>query len=265
MPASEFGVAGILGNFGFSHREDAPKRMLPLRRILTFAVSSCSRRTMKLPTLFLLINVALIQQTQAASSSALVLNPADLNAWELITPEHASIATSCWAAGHDVLAVSGKPIGYLQTHAEFKNFTLHAEWRWTAQPGNGGVLVHIASGPIDRNTWPRSQQIQLKHKSAGDLLPMAGATFAEPLSTPSNAKTPTLNHSAADSEKPAGEWNSCEVLCRDGVIEVTVNGVQQNRITRSDPASGHIGFQLEGAPFELRNVRIEPLAEKPSV
>lgn len=200
----------------------------------------------------------------AASPTATILNPHDLGGWELITPEHVPITTCCSAGAPDVLAVSGKPIGYLQSHAEFKNFTLHVEWRWTAQPGNGGVLVHIASGPIDRNLWPRSQQIQLKHGNAGDLLPMAGATFAEPLSSPPNAKTPTLNHTAADTEKPVGEWNRCDILCREGVVEVSVNGVRQNRITQSDPAAGHVGFQLEGAPFELRSVRIEPLPEKPS-
>jgi len=221
---------------------------------------------MRIQSVFVLLGLvaAAFQIHGAPSSNGPAWNPRDLSDWELITPEHIPIATSCSAMDHDVLAVSGKPIGYLQSHAEFKDFTLHAEWRWTAQPGNGGVLVHIASGPIDRNTWPRSQQIQLKHKSAGDLLPMAGATFAEPLSTPPNAKTPTLNHSALDSEKPAGEWNRCDIVCRDGVIEVRINGVQQNRVTRSDPASGHVGFQLEGAPFELRNVRVEPLDDKPS-
>lgn len=219
---------------------------------------------MKLPVLFLLLAIAFILRIEAALSPTLELNPTDLTDWELVTPEHVPIATSCSAANHDVLAVSGKPIGYLQTRAKFKNFALHAEWRWTAQPGNGGILVHIASGPIDRNLWPRSQQIQLKHHAAGDLLPMAGATFAEALSSPPDAKTPTLNHTAADNEKAAGEWNRCDLLCRDGLVEVTINGVLQNRITHSDPAEGRIGFQLEGAPFELRNVRIEPLADKPS-
>lgn len=217
---------------------------------------------MRIPPVCLLPVLIAALSIHAAPSPDLVLNPLDLKDWELITPEHVPLATSCHHVDHDVLTVSGKPIGYLQTHAEFKNFALHAEWRWTGQPGNGGVLIHVASGPIDRNLWPRSQQVQLKHKSAGDLLPMAGATFNESLSTPANAKTPTLNHLAPDSEKPAGEWNSCDILCRDGTVEVTINGVRQNRVTHSNPASGHVGFQLEGAPFELRNVRVEPLQEK---
>ncbi|MBB3223508.1 hypothetical protein [Pseudoduganella umbonata] len=33
----------------------------------------------------------------------------------------------------------------------------------------------------------------------------------------------------------------------------------QNRITKAQPAEGRIGFQLEGAAYQLRNVRLEKL------
>jgi hypothetical protein len=56
-----------------------------------------------------------------------------------------------------------------------------------------------------------------------------------------------------------GEWNSVDVVSRDGVVEVSVNGVAQNRISGATPGKGPIGFQLEGTPYELRNVRIEPI------
>jgi hypothetical protein len=85
------------------------------------------------------------------------------------------------------------------------------------------------------------------------------ATFAEPLSTPPGAKTPQLNHSAADSEKPPGEWNTCDITCRDGTILVTINGIEQNRATGCSPPDGRVGFQLEGTPYELRNVHLTPL------
>jgi hypothetical protein len=35
--------------------------------------------------------------------------------------------------------------------------------------------------------------------------------------------------------------------------------VAQNRVSGASPAKGPIGFQLEGTPYELRNVRIEQL------
>src|SRR6185369_4489547 len=102
-------------------------------------------------------------------------------------------------------------------------------------------------------------QAQMKLTRAGDLLPMNGGKFAEKLTTPPDAKTPQLDRSnPADPEKPLGEWNSYDIVCRGDTIEVSVNGVLENKITRCEPATGRIGIQLEGTPFELRNVRIEP-------
>jgi hypothetical protein len=42
-------------------------------------------------------------------------------------------------------------------------------------------------------------------------------------------------------------------------VEVTVNGVLQNRVSQAAPNSGRIGFQLEGAAYELRHVVLTPL------
>jgi hypothetical protein len=98
--------------------------------------------------------------------------------------------------------------------------------------------------------------VQTKHGFAGDILPMAGASFAEPLTTAPGAYPAIKGHTGADSERPAGEWNSMDVVSRDGTIEVSINGVAQNRVTNAVPRTGRIGFQLEGTPYELRNVSI---------
>lgn len=104
-------------------------------------------------------------------------------------------------------------------------------------------------------------QISLSHprRPASHYLP--GATFAEPLTSAPGEATALRAHHAPDSEKPASEWNTCDIVCRSDTIEVTVNGVRQNKITRCAPAAGRVGFQLEGTPFELRHVRIEPLRQ----
>lgn len=62
-----------------------------------------------------------------------------------------------------------------------------------------------------------------------------------------------------DSERPVGEWNTSDVVCRGSAIEVSINGVTQNRVTGVSVSEGKVGFQLEGTPFELRNVTITPL------
>jgi len=187
-----------------------------------------------------------------------LLQAGGLDAFELVTTPAAKIEQVLVPGAGGAIAVAGNPPGYLATRAVYTNYRLHAEWRWSGKPGNGGVLLHIQGGPKDK-VWPLSQQVQTKHGSAGDLLPMAGAAFAEPLSTAPGAYPPIKAHTAADSERALGEWNSMDVVCRDGSIEVTINGVVQNRVTGAKPASGRIGFQLEGAPYELRNVTIDPL------
>jgi hypothetical protein len=193
-----------------------------------------------------------------SSKSVALLESKDLAGWEFTTATPTDLTSVCHLGTDGVLSVDGKPVGFIATKASYENYRFHAEWRWTDKPGNSGVLVHIASGPKDR-IWPLCFQVQTKNKAVGDVLPMAGATFAEKLSTPADAKTPQLNHAGSDSEKPVGEWNACDIVCRDGAIEVTINGVAQNKISKCSPAAGKVGFQLEGVPYQLRNVRIEPL------
>jgi hypothetical protein len=185
-----------------------------------------------------------------------LFNGRDLASWEFVTVPAKDIREVCTLRPDGVIAVTGQPVGFIATTASHENYRLHAEWRWTDKPGNGGVLVHISSGPKDR-AWPLSLQIQTKNKSVGDLLPMAGASFAEPLAA--GQKTPQRTHSAPDSEKPVGEWNTCDITCRGATIEVMVNGVLQNRVTQVNPHAGRIGFQFEGTPFELRNITLQRL------
>jgi len=193
--------------------------------------------------------------TAGAAPFTDLFNGRDFAGWECVTSPATDIGAVCKILPEGVVAASGAPVGFIATTARYENYRLHAEWRWPGKPGNGGVLLHISSGPKDR-AWPLSLQVQTKHKSAGDLLPMAGAGFAEPLTSPPGAATAIRAHTAADSEKPAGEWNSCDILCRDGTVEVTINGVLQNKVTGATPHAGRIGFQFEGTPFELRRVSV---------
>lgn len=211
----------------------------------------------------ILVGVALLTACSAGTPAHSVdlLNGKDLAGLEYVTLDKADLGSVCHYNADGSLAIRGKPLGFIATAATYRNYTLHAEWRWpehAAKNSNSGVLLHIASGPKDR-VWPLCFQMQTKPGRAGDLLPMAGATFAEKLSTAPGAKTPQLDRLAESSEKPLGEWNECDIVCRDGTIEVTINGVHQNKVTRAVPDAGKVGFQLEGTPYELRNVRITPL------
>lgn len=198
----------------------------------------------------------LLLGTACAALPTPLFNGRDFAGWEFVgTPTTADIAQVCTIGADGIIAANGQPVGFIATTTTHTNYRLHVEWRWSGKPGNGGVLVHISSGPRDR-AWPLSFQVQTKNKSAGDLLPMAGATFTEPLTSAPGASPAIKAHTAADSEKPAGEWNSCDITCRGDSIEVVLNGVMQNRVTGTSLREGKIGFQFEGAPFELRQISV---------
>lgn len=209
---------------------------------------------MRIPSLALGLAGALQFSAAKAADSTPLLNGRDLAGWEFVAIPARDIATVCQVLSDGVVAAEGKPVGYIAATGQYENYHLHAEWRWPGKPGNGGLLVHIASGPKDR-AWPTCLQIQLKHGAAGDLLPMAGATFAEPLTSPPGT-TAIKAHTATESEHPPGEWNSCDIVCRGDTVEVSINGVMQNRVTHVSPAAGRVGFQFEGTAFEVRQVSL---------
>ena len=203
----------------------------------------------------ILAALALAGVTGSATETRGLFNGRDLAGWEFTGSPATDITALCTLRPDGVIAATGQPVGFIATTAAHKNYRLHAEWRWPGKPGNGGILLHISSGPKDR-AWPLSFQVQTKHLAAGDLLPMAGATFVEPLTSAPGAATATKAHTAPDSEKPAGEWNTCDIICRGDTIEVVINGVRQNRVSGCSLQQGKIGFQFEGVPFELRAITL---------
>lgn len=192
-----------------------------------------------------------------------LLTSANLETWEFVTAKPESTANVCKTSADGVISIAGKPIGYLATRKTYRSYSMHFEWRWPqeAKGSNGGVLLHISSAPAHGTSWPVCLQMQLKMDHAGDFLPMDTAHFAEPLSTAAGAKVPLLEKKAASNEVKPGAWNVGDIVCRDGKVTVKINGLQQNEVTGCAPSAGRIGFQLEGAPFDLRNVQIVPLKE----
>lgn len=205
---------------------------------------------------FALFTLSLLASTGCSSTPRELLNGENFAGWEFVATPAVDIGTVCQLLPGGIIAANGTPVGYIATTASYQNYRFHAEWRWTGKAGNSGVLVHINAKPGEA-AWPYCHQIQMKTKFVGDLMPMAGAAFAEPLEP--SPKNPRRPHTAPDSEKPAGEWNNCDIVCLNGTIEVTINGVLQNKVSAATPSAGRIGFQFEGDAFELRHVRLVPL------
>ena len=107
--------------------------------------------------------------------------------------------------------------------------------------------------------WPRSLECQLAAGSAGDFWVIGGLEFAEHAAggeRVNGRRTVKLHEST---EKPAGEWNQYDILCRDDWVVVLVNGALQNVATKCSDKSGRICLQSEGAPIEYRNIWLAPL------
>jgi hypothetical protein len=65
-----------------------------------------------------------------------------------------------------------------------------------------------------------------------------------------------------DVENPVGEWNTLEILAKDDLLEVHLNGVLVNRGTEIKPTKGRIQIQSEGAEIWFRKIDLIPLDQE---
>lgn len=185
-----------------------------------------------------------------------LFNGKDLTGWTFCMRTNAN-PSNTWSFGDGFIKCTGKPIGYIRTEQSYRDYKLTTEWRFTKivpkTGDNGGILVHMQ---LPDKVWPPCIQVQGRHGDVGDLFLMAGAESKEHQGM--NANT-ALRKKGEDAEKPVGEWNTCEVICSGNSVKAYVNGRLMNETTECTISSGKIGFQSEGAAFEVRKVFVEPL------
>jgi hypothetical protein len=172
--------------------------------------------------------------------------------WTFVSKDTNAPAAAIWSVTNGVIACQGKPNGYARTLQTYHDYQLHAEWRFPAGSGNSGVFLHI--NPPD-NVWPTCLEAQLLSGSAGEIR-CNGGSHVQELTSATSIAVPRRQPS---SEKPADEWNQCDIVCRSNTVTVRVNGVLQNEVTGLSVSAGAIGLQAEGKLVEFRNLVIEPL------
>ena len=172
--------------------------------------------------------------------------------WTFVSKGTNAPAAAIWSVTNGVIACLGKPNGYTRTLQTYRDYTLHAEWRFPSGPGNSGVFLHLTGAD---KVWPTCLEVQLASGSAGEVRCNGGARVSELAS----ASVISVPHRQPASENPVGEWNSCDIICRHDTVTVQINGVLQNEITGASVSSGAIGLQAEGKPVEFRRLVIEPL------
>jgi len=151
-----------------------------------------------------------------------------------------------------VIHIKGDPFGYMRTKDIYSDYRLHVEWRYPGELSNSGVFIHAQ---LPDTIWLKCFECQLRAGSAGDFVCMGGSDMSE-RTDKSNRVVRKMTES---NEKPAGEWNTMEVLCKASTIEVFVNGTLQNKATGISDSKGYICLQSEGKDVEFRNVFITRL------
>lgn len=207
-------------------------------------------------TLFSIFMVSCMQWNKVA-----LFNGVDLDNWTIYTGGADVDPSDLFRVEDGVIQVAGTPNGYIRTMESYSNYELHVEWRWTEEPVNSGVLLHVQGEDM---IWPHAIECQLKHERAGDVVLIgkgAGITVEDSTYQVKSEENrfviiPRMEES---SENPAGEWNSYDIRSVDGDLEVKVNGVLQNRGSGMIPAEGNIVLQSEGAPMQFRDLYLIPL------
>ena len=179
-----------------------------------------------------------------------LFNGKDLTGWTFhVQADTIAPAGEVFGVQDGVITIDGQPFGYMMTEQSFADYTLHLEWRWPGEPTNSGIFLHAE--PIDA-VWPRCAEVNLMNGRAGDMIASGGSAFEE------LEEGRFLRSTVECAEKPAGEWNTAEIICKGNFIQAYINGVLMNE-AHFDRSSGPIALQSEGGPLEIRNIYITPL------
>lgn len=191
-----------------------------------------------------------------------LLQGKSLKGWAHVLAEPTVTRDQVWSMQEGVLICKGTPIGVLYTEKNYTNFHLVVEYRWApgAKPGNSGIMSRITPGT---GALPRTVEVQLQHRNAGDVIGLQGFPIAGgqerwfERDTKMAGKVSGVKGKLV-AEKPPGEWNRVEVEARGDRYTVRINGELVNEVTGVEVRAGPIGLQSEGGEVHFRNVQLTP-------
>jgi hypothetical protein len=197
-----------------------------------------------------------------------------------------------------VIRISGEEWGGIATRDTYRDYHLIVEWRWggptlgerKTRARDSGILVHaVGEDGAYSNTWLESIESQIIEGGCGDFILVGGKRQPSlTVEVREGANKQLYWHEGGmkvardrgrfnwygrdpewkdelgfrgrqDPEKPTGEWNRSEVICRRDTIKNLVNGKVVNYGTNSSHTYGKIQLQSEGAEIWIRRVDLVPL------
>ncbi|MDI9641406.1 DUF1080 domain-containing protein [Kamptonema cortianum] len=214
--------------------------------------------------------LACIASPQSAEAGRYLFNGNSLAGWTVDVPalDANPDGKNPFIVRDGKLVSLGTPGGHLVTTESFANYTLTVEYRFPDKPGNCGMLVHASTPRYLYKMFPKSLEIQMMHKNAGDFW-----CIGEDITVPDmearrgprenwgaeEGKARRIPNLTDDSERPLGEWNEMKIQCQGREVRVWVNGELVNEGFNCTASSGKIGIQSEGAEVEFRKVQLSPI------
>lgn len=146
--------------------------------------------------------------------------------------------------------------GYWYTEQKYLNFTLRFDYKFKR--------------PID---WDATRDNDLYQGQSGYFMFITDMTGRRPTANGVGLDgrhfdvlhAPFAGNAVEDHDarlrvnRPLGEWNSVEIVARDGMVKAFLNGALITTIPAHHAKEpGHIAVQIQGAPMYWRHIRIRP-------
>ena len=218
-----------------------------------------------------LVSVPFSSCTQEYDSVTL-FNGNDLTGWHWDVPamDDDPEVRNPFIVRNGLLVTLGTPLGHLITDSVYQDYRLETEYRFSAEPGNCGILVHASTPRALYDMFPQSIEVQMMHENAGDFW-----CIVEDIEVPEmearrgskedwgivEGKARRIRNLTEDSENPVGEWNTMVIECLDDQIKVWVNNDLVNHGFNATATQGQIAIQAEGSEVEFRKLLLTPISQ----
>lgn len=217
---------------------------------------------------FVFLTLSIIVRAQEKTVN--LFNGHDLSGWHADVPamDTNPDVQSPFIVRDGLLVSLGTPGGHLITDQVYSNYRLDAEYRFSAKPGNCGILVHASTPRALYKMFPKSIEVQMESGNAGDFWCIVEDIKVPDMEARRGPKekwgiTEGANRRIANltdtSEKPVGEWNNMVIECIGREIKVWVNGDLVNSGFDCTAEQGQIAVQAEGSKVEFRKLTLTPL------
>jgi hypothetical protein len=226
----------------------------------------------KLSVIIISLAGILLSGANAQPVTINLFNGKDLAGWHADVPamDKDAALKSPFIIRNGLLVSLGTPAGHLITDKIYHDYRLQVEYRFAAVPGNCGVLVHASTPRALYDMFPKSIEVQMENKNAGDFWCIVEDIEVPDMETRRGpkedwgiveGKNRRIQNLTDNSENPVGEWNTMQIECRGNEIKVWVNDIMVNHGFNCTAGKGQIAVQAEGSEVEFRKIVLTSLKD----